>query len=169
MSALAPAETDRRIANLVELGSVAAIDVAANTATVDLAGFVSDPLPVLQIRSGVIKAHWMPSVGEQVAVVSPGGDLARGFIIGSLPIAGNAVAPNAETPTLDLGGGTLKIIGNLEVVGEVKITGPVAITGDVSVTGKLTATDDVIAAGKSLKSHKHGQVQAGSAQSGGPV
>jgi hypothetical protein len=38
----------------------------------------------------------------------------------------------------------------------------VTINGDVSVTGTLTATEDVIADGKSLKSHTHTDPQGGS-------
>lgn len=162
-SAFHHADQDRRLANMVELGNVTAVDNAAMTVKVDLAGFETDTLPVAQIRSGVIKMHWMPSVGEQVAVLSPGGDLARAFVMGSVPIDGNAVAPNAQTPTIDLGGGKLRIVGPVE------IEGPVTITGDVNVTGKITASDDVVVSGVSLKNHKHGLVQAGTAQSGVPL
>lgn len=162
-SAFHQADQDRRLANMVELGNVTAVDNGAMTVKVDLAGFETDPLPVAQIRAGVIKVHWMPSVGEQVAVLSPGGDLARAFVIGSVPMDGSAVAPDAATPTIDLGGGKLRIVGGVEIVG------PVTITGDVNVTGKVTASGDVVGSGVSLKNHKHGLVQAGTAQSGAPV
>lgn len=46
---------------------------------------------------------------------------------------------------------------------------PIKLVGDVELTGKLTASDDVIADGKSLKTHKHGGVQTGSGQTGAPV
>lgn len=42
-------------------------------------------------------------------------------------------------------------------------------TGDINLTGKLTASDDVLAAGISLKNHKHSGVSAGAAQTGKPV
>ena len=53
--------------------------------------------------------------------------------------------------------------------GGVTIAGDVAVTGDVSITGAVTASVDVIAAGISLKTHKHGGVQAGAAQTGVPA
>lgn len=53
--------------------------------------------------------------------------------------------------------------------GGVTIASDVAITGDVSITGAVTASVDVTAAGISLKTHKHGGVQAGAAQTGLPV
>ncbi len=168
-SAFHQADQDRRLANMVELGNVTAVDNGAMTVKVDLAGFETDPLPVAQIRSGIIKFHWMPSVGEQVAVLSPGGDLARAFVMGSIPIDGNAVASDAQTPTIDLGGGKLRIVGAVEIEGAVTITGPVKIEGDVDVTGKITASGDVVGSGVSLKNHKHSLVQAGTAQSGVPV
>nr|MCU0882616.1 phage baseplate assembly protein V [Hyphomonadaceae bacterium] len=134
-----------------------------------LGGIETAPIPVLQIRSGVIKAHWMPSQGEQVAVLSPSGDLARAFVVGSVPTSAGAIAADAAHPTIDLGGVTMVIKGGaIEITGPVTITGAVSITGDVDVTGKVTASDDVKARSISLKTHKHGQVQAGGAQSGAP-
>ncbi|MDE2434744.1 MAG: hypothetical protein KGM49_00655 [Sphingomonadales bacterium] len=46
--------------------------------------------------------------------------------------------------------------------------GGLTINGDITLTGKLTASDDVIASGKSLKSHTHGGIQTGSGTSGPP-
>ncbi|WP_010336770.1 MULTISPECIES: hypothetical protein [Sphingobium] len=39
----------------------------------------------------------------------------------------------------------------------------------MSITGTATAADDVIGGGKSLKGHKHGNVQAGTSQTGAPI
>lgn len=55
------------------------------------------------------------------------------------------------------------------IAADVAITGAVAITGDVSITGALAASVDVTAAAISLKTHKHGGVQAGAAQTGLPA
>jgi phage gp45-like len=52
----------------------------------------------------------------------------------------------------------LKADGTLDVVasGQVQITSPlVTITGDLQVTGTITSGTDVLAGGKSLKSHTH--------------
>lgn len=46
---------------------------------------------------------------------------------------------------------------------------PIKMIGDVELTGKLTASGDVIADGKSLKTHKHGGVGTGSGETGVPV
>jgi hypothetical protein len=46
--------------------------------------------------------------------------------------------------------------------------GKLALTGDLAVSGTITAHGDVTGAGISLATHRHGGVQGGSGQSGGP-
>jgi phage baseplate assembly protein gpV len=145
----AAAEADRMIANICQVGIVTAVDNATSRVRVRIGDLDTAMIPVLQIRSGTIRLHWMPSVGEQVTVYAPGGDMARAFAGGSLPINGNAVAPNAASPTMDLGGGTLRVIGKLYVDGDVEIT------GKIDVAGPVTSDADVVASGKSLVSHIH--------------
>lgn len=137
------AEADRQIANVLQVGKIVSIENATGRARVQVGDLLLPPVPVMQLRSGAIRMHWMPSVGEQVTIAAPSGDMARAFIMGSLPIDGNMVAPDAGSPTMDLGGGTLRIIGN------------VYIDGDVEVTG------DVVATGVSLVHHTHGGVVSG--------
>ncbi len=82
--------------------------------------------------------------------------MGRAFVGGSLPIDGNAVAPDTASPTMDLGGGTLRVIGDLYV------------EGDIRLTGTVTADTEVLAAGISLTTHTHGGVLTGAANTGGP-
>ena len=147
---LASAEADRRIANIIQVGTIVSIDNATATARVKIGDLDSPPIPVMQLRSGTLKMHWMPSVGEQVTLVAPSGDIARAFVMGSLPIDGNAIAPDAGSPTMDLGGGTLRFIGDLYVQGTIRVT------------------EDVIADGVSLVHHTHGGVVPGGASTAEP-
>lgn len=147
---LSAAEADRRIANLLSVGTVIRVDHASRRASLRTGDLVTPMLPVMQLRSGAIRLHWMPSVGEQVTLAAPSGDIARAFVMGSVPVDGNMVAPDAESPTMDLGGGTLRIIGKLYVDGDIEVTG------------------DVTASGISLKHHTHGGVQPGSADTSEP-
>lgn len=146
----AAAEADRRIGNLMQVGRIVEIDTATGRARVQVGDLLTPPLQVVQIRSGAIRLHWMPSVGEQVTIAAPSGDMARAFVMGSLPIDGHMVAPDAASPTMDLGGGTLRIIGTLYVEGDVEVTG------------------DVVASGVSLVHHTHGGIIPGPANTGEP-
>lgn len=147
---LSAAEADRRIANVLSVGTIVSIDNATGRARVRVGDLETLPIPVMQLRSGAIRMHWMPSVGEQVTIAAPSGDVARGFVMGSLPIDGNMVAPDAASPTMDLGGGTLRVIGRLYVDGDIEVTG------------------DVVASGISLVHHTHGGVQQGGANTKEP-
>lgn len=147
---MAVAEADRRIEAIAQVGVITALEHGSAKARVRIGDLETHPILVSQIRSGTLRLHWMPSVGEQVVVMAPGGDLARAFILGSLPIDGNAIAPDGATPTMDLGGGTLRVVGNL------------FLDGDIEVTG------DVTASGISLVQHTHPGVLSGGASTGEP-
>lgn len=147
---LSAAEADRRIANVVTLGTVISIDNGTGRARVRVGELETPLIPVMQMRSGTIRMHWMPSPGEQVSIIAPSGDMARAFVLGALPIDGNMVAPDAGSPTMDLGGGTMRVIGNLYVDGDIEVTG------------------DVTASGVSLVHHTHGGVQRGGANTEEP-
>lgn len=99
---ISAAEADRRIANALTVGTVISIDNGNGRARVRVGELELPPIPVMQIRSGDIKMHWMPSPGEQVTIAAPSGDMARAFVMGALPIDGNMVAPDAGSPTMDL-------------------------------------------------------------------
>ncbi len=146
----AAAEADRRIGAIANVGTVVAIDVATGRARVRLGDLETASIPVMQMRSGAVRMTWMPSIGEQVTVLAPSGDIARAFVLGSLPVDGNAVAPSADAPTMDLGGGTMRVIGNLFVDGDIEVTG------------------DVVASGISLVTHVHGGVARGGATTDEP-
>lgn len=144
------AEADRQIGNLLHVGRVTEVDNASGRVRVQIGDLTTPPLQVSQIRSGAIRLHWMPSIGEQVSIAAPSGDMARAFILGSLPVDGNMIAPDEDSPTMDLGGGTLRLIGNLYIDGSVEVTG------------------DVVASGISLVTHTHGGVVTGGANTKEP-
>lgn len=174
----AVAEADRRIAGIAGIGVVTAA-LADGTARVDMGGLVTQPLSVGKLRAGAMQVWWMPSVGEQVLVVAPSGDLARGVIVCSI-LASNAPSADTGTPTIDLRGGEMVIRGarlqieaDLEVTGRMDITGTVAsgenivaaggiaaggtaaVPGSMSATGDIHTTGDVRAGTISLTGHTH--------------
>lgn len=152
---LAAAEADRRLSNLIQIGTVTSVDAQTARAIVQIGTLPTPPIPVGQLRAGPLSFWWMPAPGEQVVVTAPGGDMARAIILCSV-FAGNAPSEDAETPMISLPGGRLAIVGDLFV------------DGNIECTGTITAAVDVVAAGISLVNHTHGGVQPGGAQTGKP-
>ena len=171
---------------VLRLGTIASIDLANGTCTVESGDIVTGDIPWLAQRAGNVRCWSPPSIGEQCLLLAPEGDLAAALVIVGLysdacpaPSASPDVslveypdgaiiaydhAAHSLTATLPAGGTAL-----IDAPGGVTVKGDVAITGDLSVSGKIMAADDVLAADISLRKHKHGQVQAGAAQSGMPV
>ncbi|WP_456390241.1 phage baseplate assembly protein V [Profundibacter sp.] len=140
---MAGAEADRRIGNIIQIGTVTAVDAGSARARVQLGDILTPFIPVGQFRAGALSFWWMPTVGEQVVVAAPSGDIARAVILCSI-FAGNAPSSDGGVPMVDLAGG--KIIFN----------------GDIEVTG------DVIASGISLVHHTHDGVEPGPGNTGEP-
>jgi len=173
------------VGDLVREGTVVSRDLTAGTARVQFADeLTTGDLPWLASRAGSTRTWSPPAIGEQVVVIAPEADTARGIIIGSLssdahPHPANdgstlteyedgariGYDPEAHALTAILPGGATV---HIDASGGLSIKGPVTVDGDIRSTGTITADTDVIGGGKSLKSHTHGGVQSGGAFSGPP-
>lgn len=173
-----PADIQRMVGDVVRLGTIESVDLAAATCRVEIGDIVTGDCPWFAPRAGATRIWSPPSVGEQCAFICPDGDTEAGFAILGLFSDANP-APSAEQ--LDLiqfedgaiisyDAATHELVAKLPAGGKANITadGGIKITGDVEITGKVTVTEDVIAAGISLKSHKHSGVAAGAAKTGAP-
>jgi len=80
----AATDTDRRLANVIQIGRVKAVDAATGLAQVDLDGPDTDWIPWTTLRAGGDRTWWAPEVGEQVLIAAPSGELGNAVIIGSL-------------------------------------------------------------------------------------
>lgn len=160
MTNYAQTDTDRRLANVVQVGRILAVDPAKGLARVDLDGPATDWMPWTTARAGGDRTWWAPEIGEQVVVAAVGGDLGNAVIIGSLYqdaypepadridthrtvyADGTRVEYDRASHTLlaDLGASTIKA-DRAEVllqVGGVQISitnGGVAITGNLTIKG----------------------------------
>jgi phage baseplate assembly protein V len=172
--------------DVLRLGTVASVDHANGTCTVESGDVVTGPLPWVAFRAGGVRLWSPPTVGEQCLLLSPEGDLKNGIVLTGLycdAFPAPSVSPDlvhlefadgaiiaydqvahALSVTLP-GGGTAQI----DAPGGTVWNGPVTFNDDVTVNATVTATTDVIGGGKSLKGHKHSGVQTGSAQTGAPV
>ncbi len=176
-------DTERRLANLVMIGTVAEADYPGRRYRVRAGNILTAWLKYSGSRAGALRV-WSPlTVGEQVIVASPSGDLAQGVILGSIesganPSPGsdggtiNVVFPDGST--LDFGGGELSFqtaaavkikAASIEMeAGQITIKGPVEQSG-----GEITAESDVVAAGISLVTHVHSGVTPGPGMTGPPL
>lgn len=192
-----PDDTPRQLANLIRFGTVQT--VAGKRVQVKIGGLLTRPLPWVSTRAGQTKSWSSPTVGEQVVVLSPNGDLGAGVVIGSI-FCDAYDAPNeanANTVLIAFGDGAVVLYdqvahllkGTLPATGRVEITAPGGFTfiGDVDINGQLsvsqaatfeqtlhasqaiTSDTDVKAGDISLKNHPHDKVQPGSGISGKPM
>lgn len=181
-----PADIQRLVGDVIRLGTIASVDPANATCTVCAGAIVSPELPWLAFRAGGTRFWSPPTVGEQCLMLCPEGDTAAGVVLLGLYSDANPAPDTAAG--LDLveygdgarigydavahaltailpAGGTVA----LTAPGGVTITGPLTVEGEVTIKGKATASEDVVGGGISLKSHRHGGVQSGSARTGAPA
>lgn len=148
------AELSRRLSNLIRAGTIASVDAANGRARVTIGPLLTAPLPWLTQRAGDDRTWWAPSVGEQVLVLSPDGELAAGFI---LPAVYTQAAPAPSTnPAIhrvtyrdggvveyDTAAHRLTVSGVAQVVingsASVTVTAPaVTVNGNFFVNGNTT-------------------------------
>ncbi|WP_192034288.1 phage baseplate assembly protein V [Pantoea agglomerans] len=158
------AELFRLLCNLIRTGTVTALDEDARTARVSTGENVTDWVRWATSRAGDAVIWHAPSVGEQVIILAPCGEMTTAMIIGSLysndhpaPAAGiksgvitwpdgAAFSYDPESSTLSLSGIkalTVKDDGPVEIhcrTAEVKADKSITLnTPNVICTEKLTA------------------------------
>ncbi|MGD9918599.1 MAG: phage baseplate assembly protein V [Paenirhodobacter sp.] len=155
MSRFAEAENDRRISNIAQAGVIEQVDYSnPPRARVRIGELLTGWVRMGTSRAGDAHQSWGYSVGEEVLVVATSGDLAQGVIVCAISNGTNAAQAAAETYRAVYPGGVIIEIAG----GSVNITAP----GNVVVNG------DVIADGISLKTHVHGGIVPGPADTGEP-
>ncbi|MGU5730832.1 phage baseplate assembly protein V [Aeromonas jandaei] len=180
-------ELSRQIANLIRVGEVTETDFTdpnAPRVKVAVSGFESDWLPFGADRAGSTKT-WSPlSIGEQVVILSPYGDLGQAIIVCSLYSSANPAPassgsldkkayPDGTTISYDSSSHTLNAtIGSTTITAD---RGKIAL-GVGGVTFVITAGGinmqggQVTHNGKNIGSdHAHSGIQRGNQNSDGPV
>lgn len=151
-------EVDRRIANLVRIGTIAELDAAGARVKVKLDDdLTTDWLPWLTSRAGETRTWSAPTVGEQVTVFAPSGELAQAVVGNSIfqntkpaPATSSdqetVVFPDGSTVDYNSASNTLTVTvaGNGNVVVNCKVatinadTSVTIDTPETTVTGNLT-------------------------------
>lgn len=171
---------------LIRLGTIASVDLSAARCTVrfgdpddDDGGAETPPIRWLAWRAGETRVWSPPSLGEQVLLLAPDGQIAAAVAItGLVQDAFPPVGDDATELLLFADGARIAydpVAHALSAVlpdggtAAIEAPGGMTITGDVTIEGAVTVSEDVTAGGISLTSHTHGGVQAGSAQTGAPT
>lgn len=173
-------DPERLTGEVMRFGTIASVDRGNATCTVESGDIITGELPWVAQRAGAVRTWSAPSIGEQCLLLAPEGDLACGLVIVGLysdacpPPSSSADLTMAEFPdgaVISYDHATHILSANLPAGGTVNITADAGVTinGPLIVNGPITASEDVVGAGISLKDHVHGQVQAGTAQSGKPI
>ncbi len=69
------------MSNLIRAGTIGEVNATDARARVQIGALLTAPLPWLTARAGEDRTWWAPSIGEQVLVLAPDGELAAGWIL----------------------------------------------------------------------------------------
>ncbi len=78
------AEIDRKLANIVRVGTVEQADYETQRVRVRSGDLLTGWIPWLTRRAGKDRDWWAPDIGEQVMVLSPSGDPGQGIAIAAI-------------------------------------------------------------------------------------
>ncbi|MBT2339460.1 MULTISPECIES: phage baseplate assembly protein V [Pseudomonas] len=181
----------RLIENLIRYGTIAAVQMQPPRVQVKTGTLTTAWLPWIAPRAGADREWNPPTLGEQVLLFSPSGQLGNGVALTGLfsdrlPANGDREGLHRVTyrdgtvieydslahhlnATLTEGGTThLTSTGGINIVGNITHLGDYTQTGNQTVTGKITVSEDVVAADISLVEHVHGGVTPGNGKTGAP-
>lgn len=171
------ADLARLLENIVRFGTVEAVQMQPPRVQVKSGNITTAWRPWLNLRAGADREWDPPTIGEQVVLLSPSGNLAQGVVLTGLfsdliPANGDREGLHRRTyrdgavieydsiahrlrAILPEGG-----ITDLTSTGGINITGPINHVGDYTqqgnqvVTGTVNVSEDVIAADISLRNHR---------------
>ena len=156
-------ELERRLNNIIQVGTVVEIDKSKALARVNILGRVTDFLPVKMIGNSFVKVFIPIRVNEQVLVVSPFGNANSGFIIPSI-FNKNCEEPSDSNPDkaiiefsggvrIDSDGKTVNVTAPVNVnvtaatatitAANTIITSETANNGNVTINGNLTVNGNI--------------------------
>ena len=189
---------EEALVNLIRYGTVRSVDVSRARLTVAVGDLITKPIPWIAPRAGTMRTWSPPSLGEQVLVLAPGGNLGAAIALTGIFYDGHPKPANgtADNIVIAFGDGAVllydhaahRLKATLPAAGRVELTAPAGfrLVGDVDVDGALhvtraatfdrtlhasqdiTSDADVKAGNISLRYHPHGQVQPGPGLTGKP-
>jgi len=172
------ATLSRMIENMIRLGKVEEIDLAGKCCRVRSGELLTNWLPWITQRAGTTRTWTPPTIGEQVLLLSPSGELGAGVVLtGLFSTAHPAPSVSVDEHVTEYPDGARisynHVTGALEASGikTALVQAATQVTIDcptVTMTGNLNVAGDVTASGISLINHQHGGVTAGGDTTGAP-
>lgn len=176
-----PEDTPPPGSELLRFGTIAEVDLAAARCTVRVGDVLTGPIRWSEARAGDTRSWSPPTIGEQVLLLCPEGELEAGLALRGVsstayPPAGNSLreliefadgaqlAYDPQTHVLDAilpDGATVTVVARGGVTIDAS-EGGLAIKGDIAVEGDMTVSGDVIGKDISLARHQHGGIAQGS-------
>lgn len=177
------ADIERRLENIIRIAEISDVDLSDPQnpkCRCTVGEITTNWLSIGQTRMGKVKDWNPPSVGEQVVLVSPSGDLSQAVIIASLSSTANpATDTDPKKPKRTYPDGAVieydyeahKLTASLPTGATFELTsdGGLKITGDIDLDGKLTTTKDVVIKGVSFLGHVHSGITGGNSSTAVPT
>ena len=167
----------RLIENLIRYGVIHAVQMKPPRVQVKTGKLTTTWLPWIAARAGADQEWDPPTLGEQVILFSPSGQLANGDRAGlhrrtyrdGAVIEYDSIAHHLSALLPANGTSELVSLGGIKIVGPIIHEGDYTQTGNQNITGKVTVSEDVVAADISLVKHLHGGVLPGGSKTEEPV
>ncbi|GHE20111.1 phage baseplate assembly protein V [Halomonas urumqiensis] len=174
------AELLRLIHNLVRLGTIAEVDHNSARVRVAMGELATGWLAWIDGRAGTTRTWNPPTVGEQVVVFSPGGDLSAAVVLTGLyraqypaPSASadvfRAVMPDGAVLEYDHAANHLR--ASLPGSAEISAAAGVTLNADAVINGNVAINGDSLTHnGKNVgDTHRHSGITSGPSNTGEPV
>lgn len=169
-----PEDTPPQPSELIRLGTIAAVDLAAARCTVSLGeGLVTGPIRWIEPRAGATRSWSPPSIGEQVILFCPEAEMAagialRGVVCNTFPAPGSTLREFVEYQDGAQIGYDPEA-HHFDITLPASATARIVCNGGLTIVGDVTIEGDVMADGVSLTKHVHTLVRAGTDKSGKPA
>lgn len=189
-------EICRLLRNLIRVGTIAELDLKQAKCRVTTGNITTDWLVWLTTRAGAARTWWAPSVGEQVLLLSIGGELTTSFVLPAIfsddfpepsqsEQAFSAVFPDGAVFHYEPASSTLTVNGlkQINLIAEsIRLETPhvictqklsatqLDVQGESSFQGNIRHRGGQLSSnGVVLDAHQHQGVRAGGDNSGRPV
>ncbi|MBN6030329.1 phage baseplate assembly protein V [Pantoea ananatis] len=186
-------EIMRLITNLIRTGTVSDVDPVNWLCRVKTGDLQTNWINWLTLRAGNTRTWWQPTVGEQVILLSMGGNLETAFALPAIysdafpppdysengsttqfsdggffqyePATGQLLIKNIKSVRIEAADGIQLLTEAFDV--EASLT---TINSDTAINGAVTQSGgDMSSNGVVVHTHKHGGVKSGTDTSGGPA